>query len=192
MVYCDSEMVDESGVPLGKRMSLVRGMYSGNDPLFLLATNCASGHAILFRKRVLERALPFPKNMYYDWWLALVATSGRGISYLDEPLVQFRRHDSNVTSFGTSTNSAGNFDLDGFLRERHLILEAMLRLECENRDEIVRLRDAVWSWLHYKRKWPLIGEAWRHRKALTYILRPRSGQIIRQALNYLARRGRRP
>lgn len=186
MVYCDSEMIDIAEAPMRKRMSQVRGMYAGKDPLALVITNSASGHAMLFRRSVLCRANPFPKQMYYDWWITIVAATGNGVSYLDEPLVKFRRHKDNVTTFGRPGSSA-TFDLEGFLRERLLILEQMLHLESYRYHDIARLRDAAQVWLDEKRKFPLLREVWRHLSPLTFILRPRVLQVAGKSLGLLRR-----
>ena len=93
MAYCDSAYIDPEGRPLGRRISDDLGqMHSGRDPLKYCFQNTVSGHALLVRRSVFDAALPFPAMLYHDWWLAIRAAAGRGVVYVAEPLVQFRRH----------------------------------------------------------------------------------------------------
>lgn len=96
-VYCDSELIDEAGRPLGRRISTYLRMYDGAEPATFVFDNCVSGHALLMRRTAVEAALPFPELRFHDWWLAFVATSLGGIGYLPEPLVQYRQHARSVT-----------------------------------------------------------------------------------------------
>ncbi len=92
LVYCDSEVVDESGAGLGVRASDLMNMYAGRDPNAFIFFNCVSGHAMLFNRRLVALATPFPALGYHDWWLAFVAASTDEVRYVDRCLVRFRRH----------------------------------------------------------------------------------------------------
>ncbi len=59
--------------------------------------NTISGHAMLIRKSLLTKALPIPPNVYYDWWLAMVAMCNGSVQFLPEIMVYQRAHDQNVT-----------------------------------------------------------------------------------------------
>lgn len=98
-VYCDSELMDENGESLGRCISDTTRMYEGSDPAAFVFHNCASGHAMLIRRRLLDVALPYPARGFHDWWLAFAAASLGGIRYLPEPLVRFRQHESSCTDF---------------------------------------------------------------------------------------------
>lgn len=64
----------------------------------LLHSNLVQGSTILFRKIILEKALPFPPNLkFHDSWLAIVAASYNGVKYLDEVTLKYRQHNNNVT-----------------------------------------------------------------------------------------------
>jgi glycosyltransferase involved in cell wall biosynthesis len=97
LAYCDSELIDENGHSLNERVSQCIRMYEGNDPAAFAMSNCVSGHALLCRKEVLDRALPMPPLKFHDWWLAFVACSTGSIVYLNEPLVQYRQHTNSQT-----------------------------------------------------------------------------------------------
>ena len=64
-----------------------------------LYKNRFMGCCMAFRKELLRFALPFPSKLpMHDSWLGLLAQF-RGTSlYIDQPLILYRRHSSNVTT----------------------------------------------------------------------------------------------
>lgn len=68
------------------------------DPFYFFTNNCVSGHNLLVTKRFIENSFPFPKNVMYDQWLALLASVASGIKFLPMPLCQHRIHRSNFTN----------------------------------------------------------------------------------------------
>jgi Glycosyl transferase family 2 len=95
--YCDSALVDAQGGSTGVRMSSIVRMLSTDDPVPFAFGNCVSGHAMLFRRELLESALPVPVEFFHDWWIAAVAAGSGGIVFLPETLVLYRQHGGNVT-----------------------------------------------------------------------------------------------
>jgi glycosyltransferase involved in cell wall biosynthesis len=101
MAYCNSAYIDGEGRPLGRNIADdLEVMHSGRDPMKYVFQNTVSGHALVVRREVFETCLPFPDDLYHDWWLAMRAAAGRGVVYVDEPLVQFRRHVSAFSPLG--------------------------------------------------------------------------------------------
>lgn len=109
MGYCDSMFIDEQGQPLGLRMSQRVAMYQGSGVLPLCFWNSVSGHAMVFRRELLDHALPILDIGYHDWWLAAVAARVGSIGYVDQALVQYRQHARSQTDAmqrkGTRRNS---------------------------------------------------------------------------------------
>ena len=99
LVYHNSLFVDESGKSLNKTFSDVFRRYSGHNPLAYLLNNSVSGHALLFHRKLLKIALPFPDARHHDWWLAFRAADNGGIKFLDEVLVHYRQHQNSETDF---------------------------------------------------------------------------------------------
>lgn len=97
VVYHDSELVDENGKSMAYRISDKFRMGNWNQQEPFLFFNCISGHSMLFRKSLLETALPFPAEGFYDHWLAWVALGLGSIGYCPEVLVDYRQHQSNQT-----------------------------------------------------------------------------------------------
>ncbi|RYE41864.1 MAG: glycosyltransferase family 2 protein, partial [Sphingobacteriales bacterium] len=92
MIYHDSAFIFADGKPMHRNMSDVLNMYEGKrpDPFFLY--NCASGHAIMFRKFLYEKITPFQTGFFHDWLITITAAEHGGIVYLDRPLVHYRQH----------------------------------------------------------------------------------------------------
>ena len=60
--------------------------------------NSFTGCCMAFCRKVLDKALPFPKNLpMHDQWLGVVAEKYFKVSYVNEPLVEYRQHSSNAT-----------------------------------------------------------------------------------------------
>lgn len=98
LIYHDSLLVNENGASLNKSISNLKNMYSGGSPLPFLFNNCVSGHSILMKKELLEEILPFPQEIFYDWWIAFKATQVGTITYIDKALVHYRQHENTITS----------------------------------------------------------------------------------------------
>ncbi len=70
--------------------------FSGSDTRKLVFFNHINGHGMMFKKELLSQALPIPNNMYYDWWIAVIATTRGNIASVDKTLVHHRLHDNNA------------------------------------------------------------------------------------------------
>ncbi len=68
-----------------------------DDPLkVLLVQNFMTGCTMLVNRRLLDIALPIPKEaLMHDWWLALCAAVFGHIGFIDKPLVKYRQHGGN-------------------------------------------------------------------------------------------------
>jgi Glycosyl transferase family 2 len=142
LVYCDSQLVDAAGRSLGERVSDRLPMLDGAHPLAFVFGNCVSGHAALVRRTLLGAALPIPPGVYYDEWLGFVASSLGTLRYVDEPLVQFRQHERNLTQF-TSTGSGRRPSPLDMHRSKEPKLAAVASLPSPHQPLIARLH-ALW------------------------------------------------
>lgn len=98
LVYADSELVDEQGNSLNKKISDLRCMYSGDDSRGFVFSNVVWGHAMMVTAALLQQSLPVPDKTPHDIWLAVKAVTNGGIKYLDEVLVKYRQHSKTVTT----------------------------------------------------------------------------------------------
>ena len=96
LVYCDSIQF-KGTVPEKFAANKKNRKIHGNNPLQLSMYNTVSGHAMILKKELLQKVLPIPKNVFYDWWIAIVACCNGGIVFVPEILVLQRAHDNNVT-----------------------------------------------------------------------------------------------
>jgi len=98
LAYSDVRVVRPDGTVLSETYWTDRD--NGWDDLGdLLATNVVTGAACLFRRAVLDVALPFPRAVdgaHHDHWLALCALALGDLAYVDAPLVDYVQHGANV------------------------------------------------------------------------------------------------
>lgn len=98
LVYHGSLFINENDKPIQDlKLSDKTNLYSNQSNLYFLFNNSISGHASMFKKELLEYALPFDERFYYDWWLAFVASSIGKIKYVDKLLVKYRQHNHNIS-----------------------------------------------------------------------------------------------
>lgn len=96
LVHCISARFEKFGKFHLKSHKLVNYL-AGDDVRNFFLANYISGHNMLIKRELLEKSLPFPGNVYYDWWLAAVASCNGKIAPVPEILVWHRMHDSNAT-----------------------------------------------------------------------------------------------
>ena len=94
LVYSDARVVDREGKLLSDTYwSRRRNNYT--DLVSLLIANTVTGAASLFRRDVLDLALPFPPEHgrpYHDHWVGCVALATGDIAYVDRPLYDYVQH----------------------------------------------------------------------------------------------------
>lgn len=56
-----------------------------------------SGHASMFKKELASVCMPFPKDIYYDWWMSMHAAEKGLIGYIPETLSWQRIHAKNFS-----------------------------------------------------------------------------------------------
>lgn len=138
LAYGDSAYVDAQGRACGRRVSDDTRMLEGGDPLAFLFANSVSGHAALLRRECALRAMPYPAAGYHDWWLALNAAGGRGVRYVDEVLVDYRRHDGAYCGMGGVATRR-----DDWLGIRRALVDAYARRGGRGREAVAALASAL-------------------------------------------------
>ncbi len=93
LVYCDMRIVSASGrVHSATYWTKRTNHYRSQDIDLLAVANTVTGAACVFRRGLLDLALPFPPrygNVFHDHWLAVLAAASGGIRYVDEPLYDY-------------------------------------------------------------------------------------------------------
>jgi glycosyltransferase involved in cell wall biosynthesis len=103
LAFSDARLIDTNGDPLGLRLfetleidedELVA--IRGDDPFaVLIKRNIVTGATVVFRRRLLEMALPFPSSWVHDEWLATIAAATGRLGVSVSALIDYRQHASN-------------------------------------------------------------------------------------------------
>ncbi|KQR52177.1 hypothetical protein ASF88_11445 [Leifsonia sp. Leaf336] len=103
LVHTDARLVGPDGAPLGR--SLFDDLEVSPDELALersgrafeafLRRNLATGATMVFRRSLLESALPFPEGWVHDEWLAVIAAALGGVAVVADQTIDYRQHGAN-------------------------------------------------------------------------------------------------
>jgi glycosyltransferase involved in cell wall biosynthesis len=106
LVNHDCILIDE------QRKTLVPSLFSINNAkagiVKNIYLNSYTGCCMAFNRSLLTQAIPIPKNTYiqHDVWLGIIAEIYGEVYFLNQPLIEFRRHDETETQTGkTSKNT---------------------------------------------------------------------------------------
>ncbi|WP_430865750.1 glycosyltransferase [Clostridium butyricum] len=101
LVCCDLSIIDqhsnkthESLCDIRKRIVYKSGYGLAKD---LLMTNFVTGCAMIVKKEVAMKAVPFIDELVHDQWISIVAATEGKIMSIDKPLVRYRQHSCNQT-----------------------------------------------------------------------------------------------
>jgi glycosyltransferase involved in cell wall biosynthesis len=94
LAFSDMRIVEASGRAVSDTYWTARRPNHDNFASLLLG-NSVTGAASMFRRDLLDDALPLPPkfgNLYHDHWLAVVAAATGRIEYVDSPLYDYVQH----------------------------------------------------------------------------------------------------
>ncbi|MFM1820452.1 MAG: putative glycosyltransferase [Bacteroidota bacterium] len=95
MIYADSALTDATGARTGK-FSDRNHLCDYPTALHYVFGTKAMGHAMLFKREIIDIALPFPDYVGHDYILGFAAAALNGVSYFPATLVNYRQHSSNT------------------------------------------------------------------------------------------------
>ena len=103
LVHTDARLVDSQGHPLGQTLfgslAVSRAefdqIHGGQAFDVLLRRNLVTGATTIFRRSLLEQALPFPPEWLHDEWLGVVAAVRGGVDVLPWCSIDYRQHGTN-------------------------------------------------------------------------------------------------
>ncbi|MDR1258423.1 MAG: glycosyltransferase family 2 protein [Tannerellaceae bacterium] len=98
LIYSDCAYIDADGRLMGKKLSDYRNLISGRN-LYMLDSGSGiwiAAHAMMFRRELLDPALPFSPYFSHDTWLAYIAMLKGNVTFLPEVLVLYRQHGANT------------------------------------------------------------------------------------------------
>jgi glycosyltransferase involved in cell wall biosynthesis len=104
LAYSDARVIRPSGEVIHSSYWTERRNNHTNFTSLLLA-NSVTGASSLFRRDLLDDALPFPPRLarpFHDHWLAIVALARGEIAYIDRPLYDYVQHEGAVIGHATA------------------------------------------------------------------------------------------
>jgi glycosyltransferase involved in cell wall biosynthesis len=105
LVYSDMRIIGRGGEVIAPTY-WARRRNNHSDLTSLMVANCVTGAASLFRRGLLDDALPFPLGQFdhfHDHWLALTALVTGGIEYVDRPLYDYVQHGTAAMGHAAAT-----------------------------------------------------------------------------------------
>jgi glycosyltransferase involved in cell wall biosynthesis len=111
LAYSDSELIDANGQLLNQKMSSIKNQLAYHTPIMYAIGAWAPGHAMLFKKELVDKAVPFPTLVTHDFWLGFVATCYSRVVYVNEPLVHYRQHAQNAIGADTTKNKTASLTM---------------------------------------------------------------------------------
>ncbi len=109
LVYSDARIVDSEGRVLSDTYWQER-RNNHSDIASLLMANSVTGAASLFRRELLDTALPFPPGQFHhfhDHWLGLTALALGDVEFVDRPLYDYIQHGDAVLGHANANRMAG-------------------------------------------------------------------------------------
>ncbi|MEP1469844.1 MAG: glycosyltransferase family 2 protein [Halieaceae bacterium] len=126
----DLDLVDESGVSLGKTFFQTGKQRKAPEGMWqqLLVRNNYPGCSLVFDRRILELALPFPSAaIMHDWWIMLLFSLIGNTVALKSPAMCYRVHSDNVKGVGSLSKSFSATLSSGLLRTGAGNVSAVIR-----------------------------------------------------------------
>jgi len=105
LVVTDCEIVDENGLTIHDSFFKLKNSSNGLIKNFIKSSYL--GCCMSMKRRILDKALPFPKSIpMHDIWIGMIAEL-YGITYFcDQKLVKYRRHGNNKTYTGEKSSNS--------------------------------------------------------------------------------------
>lgn len=105
LVISDAVITNERLEP--QHNSLFSVVNSRNGIMKNIIKNTYYGCCMLFKRKILEKALPFAKTkeIGHDLWIGLVSEKYYKVKFINEKLIYFRRHSNNATTINKSKRS---------------------------------------------------------------------------------------
>lgn len=111
LVHTDADLVDTDGQPLHRTLfeslevtaSEFDAELAGRAFDAFIRRNLATGATVVFRRTLLDVAIPFADGWVHDEWLAAVAAAAGRVEVLQEPTIDYRQHDSNQIGVAAPT-----------------------------------------------------------------------------------------
>jgi hypothetical protein len=95
----DSAVEDEKGNILQESFYTLNG--SRNGLIKNIVKNSYLGCTMAFNRKILDKSLPFPKDLpMHDWWIGLIGEIYGKTYFIEDKLISYRRHGNNASPTG--------------------------------------------------------------------------------------------
>lgn len=106
LVVSDANIIDSEGNIINNSFYLLNN--SKNGLIKNVIKNSYLGCTMAFNRKILKKALPFPKDIpMHDWWIGLIGELYGKTIFIKDPLISYRRHGENASP--TSEKSTYSF-----------------------------------------------------------------------------------
>lgn len=125
MVVHNALLVNYKGDSLNK--NYFDTLHTSNGFLYNFYKTRFLGCSMVFKRKVLEECLPFPKNIVaHDYWIGMywLFKYHQNVYFSEEVLMRYRRHGGNVS---TSSEKSKNSFFYKVLTKRLFLLEAVIK-----------------------------------------------------------------
>jgi glycosyltransferase involved in cell wall biosynthesis len=95
LIYADSALTNAAGTVTGK-FSDRNHLCDYPTALHYVFGTKAMGHAMLFKREIIDIALPFPDYVGHDYILGFAGAALNDVTYFPQTLVNYRQHSSNT------------------------------------------------------------------------------------------------
>lgn len=156
LVCCDLSIINENSTKthdsirdIRKRIVYKSGYGLAED---LLITNFVTGCAMIVKKNIAMKAVPYIKELLHDQWIAIIGASEGKIEFIDEALVRYRQHSSNQTGILRDVYSKETYyikRIDDFI-DRFDTLKLRLSLSDDNLKEHI---EKCLLWLRARKRY---------------------------------------
>ena len=106
----NAEYMRKDGSMTGETMKNPSFTMSGDarkDFRRYLYTSYSQGATMLIRRELLEKAMPFPPDIFHDIWLGFTAfAAGQGLIYTNQVVLKYRRWGGNVSTLAKDAKKA--------------------------------------------------------------------------------------
>jgi glycosyltransferase involved in cell wall biosynthesis len=105
VVLSDAFVVDEALHPLYP--SFFAFNHSKKGFFKNLYKNSYLGCCMAFNRKILDKSLPFPRDInMHDWWIGMITEVYGSVYLSDECLIQYRRHEKTITPINRQSNNS--------------------------------------------------------------------------------------
>lgn len=118
-----------------------RAIENGTALSVIARQNVVASHALGMRREALELVLPMPPIRHADWWIGLLLAATSGLAVIDDRLVSYRQHGTNVVGLDRTMLERSYAEATAILTDRAEMLEAVLARLDERRPGAVGAAD---------------------------------------------------